>query len=194
MGKGAAIFNGPEYTGNDATIKGHQFYPAGSYTYGSVIYRGFQYDSLILNYDAASDQLVLVFSEDGEFETITPDQEFVSSFHFPMHDFINITDDVSLTPGYYELLYDGPSQVLAKRRKEVVQANEKDYLYEYAEAHRYFILHDGRYHQIRSKGTLLSIFNDQKSDIKSFTRSNRLLFKDAPARYIIMVAQYIDDK
>ena len=83
VGQGAAIFKGPKYPGGDATVKGHQFYPARNYNYGSVIYRDYQYDSVILNYDAVTDQLVLVFSEQGEFEAITPDIELISSFMIP---------------------------------------------------------------------------------------------------------------
>jgi hypothetical protein len=151
---------------------------------------------MILNYDAVADQLVLVFSEEGDFEAITPDIELVSSFRIPDATFIRVIQDSvgPLTSGYYELLYDGPTRVLSKRKKEIVSANEKDYLSRYATAHQYFVRVNGIYYQIRSRNALLNLFPEQKKDLKTFTRENRLLYKDSPARYITKTAEYLDSK
>src|SRR5699024_9578789 len=79
---------------------------------------------------------------------------------------------------FYELLYAGPSKVLAlhmKARQDEIQGMEVNIRYD--ERHRYFILHKGKYHPVKSKKSVLSIFSDQKHALKSAIRKNKINFK-----------------
>ena len=192
MGRGSAIWNGPEYTGGDPTISGHPNFNSRSYQYGTVIYDGHRYDSLLLAYDIFIDQLVLVFSESGEFFTISPSKNKIELFTIGDHPFIQ-SAEVKGEEGFFELLYDGKTQALAKRTKITTPFREGNFLYKYREVDRYFVRYQGSYVEIGSKGSFLNLYKERKKDFKSYIRQYRLDFGSDPERFLSVMCNYIDN-
>lgn len=192
IGRGSAIWNGQEYTGGDPSISGHQYFITKNFQYGSLVYKGNYYDSLLLAYDIYLDELVLVFSETGEFFTITPQKDFVEVFTLGAHRFIR-PDALSGEEGYFELLYNGPTTALAKRKKITTPFREGNFLYKYRESDSYFIFHQESFVEIGSKGSFLKLFKERKKEFKSYIRKHSLDFGSNPAQFLSVMCNYVDN-
>lgn len=192
IGRGAAIWNGPEYTGGDPTISGHPYFQAKGFKYGSIVYKGNHYDSLLLAYDVYLDELVLVFSETGEFFTITPPKKFVDFFTIGSSQFI-LPDSFVGSEGYVELLYNGTTTAVSKRKKITTPFRQGNFLYKYRESDSYYIFHQGSFVEVGSKGSFLNLFKERKKEFKSYIRKHSLDFGSNPAQFLRVMCNYVDN-
>ena len=197
IGNGAAIYNGPEYNGIDPAIAGHPFFLTRNYQFGSATYLGYRYDSLVIAYDIASDQLVLAYPKEKGFFAILPVKSRVSQFELNGHTFVNIEDPKAYNgiteSGYYDVLYDGRFKMLARRKKLVLPYREGDYLYRYETNDSYYVWHNNKFKPVRSKSSFLQLFKEQKRDIKQFLRDNRLDFKSNPDNFLRKLGTFLDE-
>ncbi|MEJ2005844.1 MAG: hypothetical protein P8X57_13005 [Cyclobacteriaceae bacterium] len=197
IGEGAAIYNGPEYRGNDLSIAGDPYYLTKSFAYGSVIYMGYQYDSLVMAYDSNIDQLVLAYPNTEGFFAIVPVKSRIDAFRIHGHTFVHIRDTEKFPgiaeAGYYDVLFDGEHRILARRQKVASDYREGDYLYRYETNDRYYIRINGEYRIIRGRRGLLSLFSDQKRELRRFIRQSRYDFKDDPDNLMRVLGPYLDE-
>jgi hypothetical protein len=194
VGTGAAIYNGPEYSGADPTIAGNAFFQDRSYYYGSVEYLEYMYDSLVIAYDVFLDELVLAYPRKDEFFAIIPIKSRINRIYLAGHVFIHHRDEEPglNETGFYDLLYDGEHRIVAKRRKKVVPFREGAYLYRYESNDSYYIFKDGSYHAIRGRKGLLNLFKDHKKDLKQFIRNTGLNFDSQTDQLLYSVGPYLD--
>ncbi len=195
VNEGAAIYNGPEYKGGDPTIAGHPYFLNKNFQYGSVQYMGNNYDSLIIGYNVVQDNLILVYPRDDSFFAIVPRKDRINYFTLLGHDFVQIKDPPKGLPekGFYDVLYDGQTKILARRRKTTVAYQEGNYLSQYKSTDQYFIRKDGQYHTLRSRSSLYQLFKNEKRDLKKFIRERNIDFKSDPDRYFYVLGPYLDE-
>jgi hypothetical protein len=173
---------------------GDPFFNTKKPTYGSVVYQGYYYDSLLLTYDVIQDNLILSYNNLGQFFTVVLNSDKIDSFGLHEHVFDHIKD---ATPGlnnsgFYDVLYDGTSRILVKRRKSTRPANTKGYLFEYIDADRYFVLKNDRYHSVASKAGIYRLFNENKKAIKREMRKVNYTYKSQTDRYLKRVCMLND--
>ena len=100
------------------------------------------------------------------------------------------SSNASLTTGFYELIYDGNTQVLAKHRKYIDKANALET--GFAESTHYFIRKNGKYFAVRHKRELLSLLRDKTDAVKKFLKANDLNYKQQPQETLRRVAAFYD--
>ncbi|MCA6073985.1 hypothetical protein [Fulvivirga sedimenti] len=191
---GAAIYNGPEYKGADPTIAGHPYFLNKNFQFGSVQYMGYTYDSLIIGYNIVQDQLILVYPRDDAFFAIVPRKDRINYFSLLGHHFVQIKDLPAGLPdeGFYDVLYDGTTKILARRSKIQAAYQEGNYLFEYKLNDQYFLWKDGRFHTIRTRAALYQLFKEDKREIKKFIRDENIDFKTYPDGYFQKLGPYLD--
>lgn len=170
------LFSGTEYLPGPAIRDRHPFFGANEWYAGSVTYHNYRYDGIPLRYDIAIDGLV---TENRQGQLIVLTREFVNEFSIGAHAFRSYSPDKHTLPvsGYYEVLYDGQTTVVARHNKSPENRIESGrVVIDYRERTDYFLRKEGRFFLITNKSSLLRILSDRKGELKQFIRKNRLYF------------------
>ena len=185
------LFSGAEFISYPASSGEHQFYKYNKLQEASIIYEGLEYKQIPLLYDIVNDDVIVGrFSKQGATQHIKIDKNRVSSFNLSGHSFIHLRENGNaLTAGFYELLYQGKLQVLAKRKKifkkEVVTVT-------FPADNYYYLLKDGTYHAVKSKGSVLKVLKDHKKELSQFLKVNNIIFYENREVAIAKLAEQYD--
>lgn len=172
----APIFNGPQYIYYIFKMEGDPYFVTGSYSKGWVGYKGHLYNPVSIFYDIERNQLVLLNAD--SLSNIIMHNEFIDSFYLLGHTFISLKEDHKqnlYNTGFYDLLYNGHVQFLARRVKVVmdkivgVVLTRVFYLRD-----RFYIHKDGIYYLLSNKKDVFRLFADKKHDIKKMMRKKHL--------------------
>ncbi len=197
IGEGAAIYNGPEYEGNDLTIAGNPFYLNKNFVFGSVIYMGYRYDSIVMAYDCFRDELILAYPLANEFFAIVPVKSRIDAFRIHGHEFVQIREadkypGITET-GFFDVIYSGEHRILARREKIAARYVTGNYLQRFEPDDYYYIRKDGVYHRVQRRAGLLNLFKENKRELKRFIRQSNYDFKDGTDAFLRSVGSYLDE-
>ncbi|MEO6851130.1 MAG: hypothetical protein ABI203_05110, partial [Mucilaginibacter sp.] len=171
------LYNGPEYYFyNPIELKGSAYFLDATFTPGNVFYDGAEYSGAPLLYDLYTDQLVsILYNHFSKYVLLNP---WVQNFDLSGHHFINIDADTLsknelIKTGYYDELYHGRSQVLAKRYKTIktystTTGTAEAYSLFSAAKEDLFIKKDNVYYKADSEGQLLSVLKDKKKLLQQY--------------------------
>ena len=155
----AQLYNGTEYVNADPTITGDPYFLGKWIINGSLVYNNVTYSDVPLLYDTWNDLVISQRYNNGVLMTLI--SEKIKSFALGNHTFIrvtkNATDNASLTAGFYELIYDGNTQVIVRHRKQIYESTslEKSFV----ESTHYFVRKGGKYFAIKNKKDLFDLFH-----------------------------------
>jgi len=171
IGQDSRLYIGAEYTGAAQRAKGTPFFLSDSILPGIIHYHGEWYNSLGLQYDLLSGELLI--NDFTSTYTIRLPKEKVDSFSIKGHFFVYADSSASLQSGYYERLYQGRLLLLASHTKKVTYPASTEQLPYFRQDDDYFIKKDDRWYRIGDKGALISLLKDKKEAIKKFMREDR---------------------
>jgi hypothetical protein len=191
----AHLYSGSEYITSDRQIKGNPFFDTAQMVPGSVIFDGYAYGPVPMQYDIQHDELVI--NRYGQYFRIRLATEKISSFSMLGHPFYRLVQDSAKGPeissGFYERLYDGPSKVYVKRIKTVEEKIIQNIPYvQYIEEKRYIIEKDQVFYRIKSKKNLLDLFSDKKKEIRKYLRKKGLTVWGNPEMSLVSAASFYD--
>lgn len=191
------IYNGKEYVNYDKYyMKGHQFFKFDEEEESDVFYEGYLFTKVPLLYDAVLDQIII--SEPNGSLQFKLENQKVGYFRVHEHLFIHLnTDSVassSMRPGFYDLLVNGKTQVLARRTKRMFEdATPRGMEGEFIIDDKFFVRRDNEYYPVSNKRTILKVFNDTKKELQKYSRSQHLNFKkENRESSLIKLVQYYD--
>ncbi len=175
----APVYNGIEYIYYTFKMEGDPYFITGDFSNGWVSYSGRKYDSLSVMYDEARNQLVILnFDKKSR---IVLQNEFVDSFNLLGHTFISLTEDHQqnlYNSGFYDMLYNGKIQFLARRIKTMDSPIKGDLLVRvFYIKDRFYVHKNGLYYLVNSKKDVYHLFNDKIRDIKKLMRKQHLKFR-----------------
>jgi hypothetical protein len=196
LGSGAPIYNGKKYIPDVRLDEdGHTLFINDRYTNGEFVYNGYAYKNKSLMYDLLYGQLILLnFDEVGGI-VVKPD--LVDSFSLHNHKFINIkpsqVKDKEITPGYYDLLYDGYDALLAKRIKKITE-NTTQYKVEriVAQENTYYLYKNNKYNLVKGKKSLLKLLHDTNPQNLQYIKSHRLNFRENKENAMMELVKFHD--
>ncbi len=172
VGKSGRLYNGLEYAFDDIQIRGHPFLDRKLFLRNTIVYDGFTYTDIEIMYDVYRDQLVMAHEDEyGAFARIALYSERVNGFTYQDRTFIRLSE-VSAGIGFYEILYQGELQVLAKRMKKTRPSKDELYQYEFHSSDIYFIRKGLFYHQVKSRGDVYAVFGEEKKALKTYAKKN----------------------
>ena len=123
IGQQSGLYNGPQYYFyNQLLIRGSAYFGENTSSCGNVNYNGAEYKGVQLIYDLYKDELITPLYDSAHYFYLIKDD--VRNFDLPGHHFININADTLsnnsvIKSGYYDELYRGRTQVLARITKKV---------------------------------------------------------------------------
>lgn len=195
MSLSSHLYNGSEYVDYDVFIKGHQYYESDDWEDGSVHYDGTLYRDVPLLYDVVLDELI-TDNFAGPLRIRLVSQK-VRQFSLPGHTFVRIvTDslpDTGLRTGFYDQLHSGGVSLLCKRTKIIYEEIESGRVNkEFLSKDRYYIFKDGKYHPVKSKRSVLSLYAGHRKEIQKHLRANKVRYRENPETAMILMTRHYD--
>lgn len=189
------LYNGPRYHIYDSRSKDHQFFELEDWSEGSIYYDGQLFESVPMLYDIVKDKVVIKYIERSGL--IQLQSERIKRFSYINHQFIRIEENkeagIDLSTGFYDLLYEGKTQVLARRMKQRQEQIENNRVNVYfLPKTLFYIKKDGIYHPIHSKRAALNIFDDQKKALKKHLREQHINYRKAKEKALVQMATKYD--
>ncbi|HVU58694.1 MAG TPA: hypothetical protein VHD83_26725 [Puia sp.] len=178
LGNNLRLFTGAEYIRNGQHAQGHPFFQSDQPMDGSLWYDGARYDHAALQFDLITGDVVV--SDTIGNASISLIKEKLPRFSLSGHHFIWLPmagdSDRSISPGYYELLEDGSTPLVARHEKRLRFPTTKEDIVKYVSIDSYFIRIDSRYIRVEGRRGLLNILSDKKDALKKFIRQHDLDF------------------
>lgn len=183
-GNESRLYNGVEYLHYAKRyLQGHPFFDSAEAQPATVHYDGATYRDVLLRYDLVRDQLVIKAPLGALLLRLV--NEKVTYFTLAGHSFVHLrvdsagrADDLPVRTGFYDLLVDGRTQLLASRRKEIQERSTLDGMEgEINEKNDYFLAQGGRYYQVGNVNSVLALFPERKAALRKYSRAQKLRFR-----------------
>jgi hypothetical protein len=157
---------------------------------GTIYYDGDFYENVPLLYDISRDKLIT--DHRYSINKIELINERIGYFTINAHRFVPLKNK-KIPDGFYELAYDGPTKVYVRYQK-TLQSKAVDYSIEnrFEEKNSFYIFQNNQFFSVKSKGSVLKVLEDKKTELKKFIRDNQLGFGPNRVKDISRVVQYYD--
>jgi predicted GIY-YIG superfamily endonuclease len=187
------LYNGLDYLKYEPLLDEHPFFLSDEWAMGNVRYDGEFFADVPMLFDIANSKLIVSNYANGN--KLQLNEELIDEFSIDAHSFVHrkhTSDTMTLTPGFYESLYGGKTQVLARRVKkfhEKIQGYERTRSFD--ESTLYFVRIHGRFVGVARKHQVLRALGSNKKELRNFIRQNQLFIKNRETS-IVQVAKYFD--
>ena len=197
----AGLFEGRFYLPKFAPRIGgtHLYFKDSHWLTGEVKFRGFEYKNIDLQYDIYGDVLVVLNRAAFPTQSIKPTQSQIEHFILDNSIFKNLTKNPPpLGSGFYEIIQEGSYvSVMVKRMKlrdtKGTAVEFMDKAIYYKQDDKYFLKVGDQYHQFRNKQKFYSVFKEQKSELKKFIKTNRLVIKSGNDAHIKSLSEFCNE-
>jgi hypothetical protein len=189
---GSLLYNGTEYFYNDSRLTGTPFFATDSFTKGNLIYYGQLYTGIPLKFDVLRGEVVTyLHNPTFPVKLVT---EKLKCFTIGSAVFVWVEKTGGMPEaGYYQVLYNGKASILAKRYKTIRETvSAEGVVREVVNHSNYYVLKNGIYHSVGSKGSLLDALSDQKSALSDYIDKSDVKFKKDPEYNMIRAAAYYE--
>lgn len=200
IGQESRLYNGHEYQPYDLQIKNNALFPydAKTWAIGEVDYDGVTYHGVPMMYDIYKDAVVVQLY--NRFSMFTLLSERVKNFSFSGHHFIRIEADqipdnkAGLMTGFYDELYAGRLEILAKRKKTLQNSSNAVAAPEtfFSSTDDYYLKKGNRYYKIGSKASIFKLLKDKKSELQKYLKQNDINYGDNVELAMVKIASYYD--
>jgi hypothetical protein len=195
IGAQARLYNGSKYVEPDHTFEEHPYYLSIDWINGDVLYDGELFQNVPLMLDLNSGQLITEHYSNGQPIRLVPEK--VGYFTMSGHRFQRIDNETvaSSLPAttFYEVLYAGKSKVVARRQKLLHEEIDNAVIETtFDERNHYYIFKGGIFHQVKSKGSVLKLFQEQKQNLKRMLRQRKAEFRGNHELLYKSAAEYYD--
>lgn len=188
------LYNGTEHYGYSYRIKGFAYFLEPGPQIGNIVYDELEYTQVPIWYDLVKDEVIV--RHVNKYTRIALVSQKVKSFSISGHHFIRLEIDslsgAPLATGFYEALYTGKTQVLARHVKTIREVIKDEVERDFESHDWYYIKKDNSYRNVKNLKSLLSVFGEQSKDIKQYLRKNGIRYKNDPANTIVKAAAYYD--
>lgn len=170
------LVNGVAYASKPLSyVSGRPFFQSSNPQPGALDYEGRHYEGVPLLYEQVLDQVLLYGPAQAAPVQLVRQQ--VRSFELAGHRFVWRPANAAsgLAEGFYDLVADGPAQLLVKRGKKLEAATGGYQLKgEYEEVTRFFVARGGHFYEANSLKDALAALADKKTEMQTYARENRL--------------------
>lgn len=189
------LYNGGRYVLPKQTFEQHPYFHSEDWITGSLLYDGEYFHDVPLMYDLVNGALITEHFPSGH--PIRLVREKLEHFSVADHYFEKIINDSvsgSLPgTGFYDVLYNGESKVVASRSKFLREKIEGTIVtFTYEEKNRYFVLRNGVFFPVRSKGSVLKLMDDRRQELRKHLKQQKIVFSDNRERALKSLAEHYD--
>jgi hypothetical protein len=195
IGKQSRLYNGPDFSPYPfISATNANYRDTLKFTAGTVNYEGIVYTNVPLIYNIHKD-LVLTLLYNRLF-TYSLLSERLFYFDIMGHHFINFQPDSlnkQMAPGFYDELYHGKHQVLARYIKNLQTINSGQTIDKvFFESSTYYLKKGNRYYSVSSANDFYKLLGDKKKELKKYFNDSNVNFKHNREQAMVMLASYYD--
>lgn len=184
------LYNGSDYVMYISRDEEHPYYKIDDWAFGSITYWDESYENVPLLYDLSTDEIITEHIRGNVIKLVTFK---VKEFAMHGHNFIRLPKADGINEGFYRVLHDGKTKVYAKYVKEYREKlDTKQVIPLFRETFRYYIKNDSAYFSVKTKASVLKAFADQKNEVKSFIRKNKIKLSHNREQAFARIASYYD--
>jgi len=190
MGENSHLYNGREFINpfEKKEAKGHIYFITDDWQDGFILYAGQLYEHVSLRFDVFQNKVIV--EHPRSHREIELDSKKISYFGLNEQRFVRLT---SPTEGFYAQIYNGVVKVYIWYYKTLTENTEgKTMVREFPSKEKVFIVKDGTYHPVSTKSAVLSVFKEQKPELKKLIKEERLSFKENKEYTLRRMAHYYD--
>jgi hypothetical protein len=188
------LYNGKEYIGSYPGTTGHPNFAWDSLQRGAITYGGVYYPEIRLKYDLVSGEIV-VLGKQNLLLSLIPEK--IDNFSLENHVFVNVRPDSSrqrLEAGFYEVLYNGATPVLARHIKKIERASRVEDPYIFKQYTYFYIKKENVYYPVENENDLLRLLGNKKEALKRYLRESNANFKKNKGNSIVQTVAYYDQQ
>ncbi len=192
VGDQSEIYNGAGYKLYPTALRGSPYFEDKIHPAPSLIlYNGTWYENVPVLYDVFNDEMIGILNDNMfVFRTDKLAQVYLSDHHFIYLDAQSVSN---LTPGFYDELYDGKTQVLVKRISTVQSSvNQQAVEVVYENKDIIYIKKGNSYHQVSSKSSVMDMMKDKKKQLTQYLNDNQIKYNNDREGSIAKLAGYYD--
>jgi len=184
------LYNGVEYHLYPPAYKGSAYFQNNAIFKPAIVrYNGTWYKDVPVLYDMYSDVMVSALRD--SLYALRTDK--ISEIYLSGHHFIYLDNRKSLTPGFYDQLYNGKTEVLVKRIRTVQKTvTQQTVEVSYEDRDVIYIKNGSDYTQINSKASVLDVLKDKAKQLKQYLNDNKISYKKDKEQSIVKLASYYD--
>ncbi len=187
------LYNGSEYVEYQPLDEEHPYFLTDEWIEGEIIYDGEKFSNIPMLFDIEKGKLIVPYPHKGIIIQMINDH--LNEFTLPGHRFINLkttTDSLTMRKGFYEVLYQGKTPVLARRTKQFTEKiQETGISRSFEESNQYFLETNGQFFRITGRRDLLRTLGGKRKELALFIRKNNLFTSNRESS-IIQIARYYD--
>ncbi len=188
------LINGYEYFPDFKGRTTHPNFESLNWEIGEIEYNGNYYPKVYLKYDIYKDVLVLGNPQNnGSFQSITVQDDFVLRFNLVNSEFVNILDQKGKHLGFYQVLYDGTQIDLLVKRRKIDKVNERYGSVEYEPADRFYLRTKNGLFEFRNKKTFYELYPQRKSEINQYIKEKDLKIKKNSLMHVADLTAYCNE-
>ena len=196
MKDGGRLLNGPEYYHDDFSTGGKPFFGTKTFHSGSIFFEEHLYENIDIGYDIFRGEVFIsAYDQNRKLSMINVPVEKVRGFSLEGEVFIRLDENFESKNypgnGFYQLLYDGDSKVLVKRKKKITPSDDDLYKFEFSSVDELYVFQNQSFNRIRTKKALKELLADQKRAIRKFSKEYRFELKELES-YVRTICRYYD--
>lgn len=195
MENASNIFSGPQYIPQNYRRRGSPFFLTDSLSKGWVSYDSHIYPDVQLQWDILQNY-VIIRALSGNAKIILRN-DLIDSFYFSGHLIRYMPADKQhnlLYDGFYDVLYDGKTRVLAKRLKEThPNLDELKVRFDFIDKNSFYVRKNGLNYLVTNKRDILKLFHAHRTAIKRHVRKEGLNWRKDFDKCVVIAAHYYDN-
>lgn len=188
------LYNGRAWRNLYYRVRGDQFLFTSDFMPGSVTIHGKEFNNIQVKYDIYNDEL-LTFTGHGIIVQLNKEMTdlFNMNYNNQVYYFKRMdADSVNSLSGYVNILYNGPSPLYVKYRKEILMLAVENKFDLFNEIDRIYLQKDGKIIPINGKKEFLGLLKDHKQQVHSFIKSNKIRITKKNPESFKPVIEYYD--
>ncbi len=191
--KQARLYQGVLHIGYSHKIIGHAYYPENEWNNGTVVYDGITYTNVSMMYDIYQDQLII-----QHFHRLMMQlhKEKVKEFTFNNRRFflfqVDTLQKLPFSTGFYEDLYKGKIQLIAKRQK-IMEETITDVVEQRLLLKNYFYINRNQtWYAVKTYRDLTGVLKEKAKEIRQYLKKNKVKYRKDRERAILLAVQHFD--
>jgi hypothetical protein len=187
------LYNGIVWENKYHRIKEDQFLFSSFFLPGTISINGQTFKNLRIRYDIFLDEITIPINRE---EIVQLNKEMVDSFTITFEKkvfkFSNIRDDtLKNLKGYVNVLYKGRSALYVRYKKNISPEDTPQYDGEFSQTNRIYFVKDSIVYQIKRTSDLFKVISEDKVQISSFIKKNKLkVSKKRPESFVPVIRYY----
>jgi len=186
------LYYGIEHLGYTQKMNGTPYFESTEWQKGNVIYNNVLYKDVMLKYDLAADELIVLHPNNFFGVTLVTDK--VQSFTISNNEFIYVPARNKLglkQSGFYQVLVNGKLSILAKRSKVIEEKTSVGEVERNVESkEQYYAVKDGAATSVNNEESVMGLLGDQARAVRTYLRTRDIKFRKSKELALFEIATY----